>query len=47
METNPSDDNAKGARAFNTVLAAHPRLESTIVPIIRHTIDGMSISIVR
>ena len=47
METNPSDDNAKGARAFKTVLAAHPRLESTIVPIIRHTIDGMSISIVR
>ena len=47
METTPSDDNALGARAFNTVLAAHPRLESTIVPIIRHTIDGMSISIVR
>jgi len=47
MNTNPPDDNAKGARAFNAVLAAHPGLESTLLPIVRRTIDGMSISVVK
>lgn len=42
-----ADDNGKGARAFNAALAAHPLLESIIVPIVRRTIDGMSISIVK
>jgi predicted O-methyltransferase YrrM len=46
METTPPDQNAKGARAFNAAVAAHPRLESIIVPIVRDTIDGISISIV-
>lgn len=41
------DDNARGARAFNEAIAAHPRLESIIVPIVRLTIDGMSILIVK
>ena len=41
------DANAVGARAFNEAIAAHPRLESTIVPIIRESVDGLSISIVR
>ena len=40
------DDNARGARAFNAALAAHPRLESIVVPILRHTVDGLSISLV-
>jgi len=46
MDEPPPDDNARGARAFNRALAAHPRLESIIVPILRHTVDGMSISLV-
>jgi len=47
MDAAPADDNAKGARAFNAAIAGHPRLESTILPIVRNTIDGMSISIVK
>ena len=47
MAVTSADDNAKGARAFNAAIAAHPRLESIILPILRHTIDGMSISVVR
>ena len=47
LDETPSDDNAKGARAFNAAIAAHPGLESIILPIMRHAIDGMSISIVK
>jgi predicted O-methyltransferase YrrM len=47
MEDAPTDDNARAAKAFNARLAAHPRLESTILPIMRKAIDGMSISIVK
>lgn len=47
MDASSADDNAKGARAFNAAVAAHPRLQSVIVPIVRNTIDGMSISIVK
>jgi predicted O-methyltransferase YrrM len=46
MEQSPEDANAVAARAFNARLAAEPRLESIILPIMRKTIDGMSISIV-
>lgn len=46
MDEVPADENARGARLFNAALAAHPRLESIIVPIVRRTIDGMSISVV-
>jgi len=47
METSPGDENAAAARAFNAKLAAEPRLESIILPIMRTTVDGMSISVVR
>lgn len=47
MAPMPTDDNARGARAFNAAVAAHPRLDSIIVPVVRRTIDGMSISIVK
>jgi predicted O-methyltransferase YrrM len=47
LEAAPPDENARAARAFNTALAAHPRLDSIIVPIMRHAIDGISISIVK
>jgi predicted O-methyltransferase YrrM len=47
IEASPVDDNAKGARAFNAAIAAHPQLQSVIVPLVRDTIDGISISIVK
>ena len=46
LDEPPPDDNARGARAFNAALAAHPRIESIIVPILRHTVDGLSIALV-
>lgn len=47
MEENPPDENARAVRLFNAALAAHPRLDSLILPIIRNYIDGISISIVK
>jgi predicted O-methyltransferase YrrM len=46
LEAVPPDDSARGAKAFNEALAAHPRLESIVLPIVRDEIDGISISIV-
>jgi predicted O-methyltransferase YrrM len=37
----------QGVRTFNSRLAAHPRLDSIILPILRNQLDGLSISIVR
>lgn len=42
----PPDANAAGAAAFNTALAAHPRLEAVIVPVIREYVDGLALAIV-
>ena len=42
-----TEENARAARLFNAKLAAHPRLESIIIPVNGKKIDGMSISIVR
>ncbi|MDE3195941.1 MAG: O-methyltransferase [Acidobacteriota bacterium] len=47
MEDNPADPNSQGARAYNAVAAAHPRLESIALPILKDKIDGMTISIVK
>jgi predicted O-methyltransferase YrrM len=47
MDPNPPDPTDRGARAYNLAVAAHPRLESIILPIIRSRIDGLAISIVR
>jgi predicted O-methyltransferase YrrM len=47
MESEPPDPNDRGARAYNQAIATHPRLESVIVPIIRHRMDGLAVSIVR
>jgi predicted O-methyltransferase YrrM len=47
LDEEAADDNARAARAFNAKLAAHPRLESIIVPVLGKKVDGMSISIVR
>lgn len=47
MDANSDDANAQAAREFNARLAAHPRLESIIIPFVKTRVDGMSISIVR
>ena len=47
LDPNTADENAQAARAFNAKLAADPRLESIIVPVMGKRIDGMSLSIVR
>jgi predicted O-methyltransferase YrrM len=44
LDTSPSDANARGAKVFNDTMAAHPRLESVILPIYRDQLDGLSIS---
>jgi predicted O-methyltransferase YrrM len=47
LDDHPSDVNARGAKAFNEAMAAHPRLESIILPIYRDKLDGLSISRVK
>ncbi|HEX6162412.1 MAG TPA: class I SAM-dependent methyltransferase, partial [Vicinamibacterales bacterium] len=47
LQEAPEDENARAARAFNAKLAAHPGLESIIIPVLGKKVDGMSISIVR
>jgi predicted O-methyltransferase YrrM len=47
LDQAPQDENARAARAFNAALAAHPRLESIIIPVLGKKVDGMSVSIVR
>jgi len=47
LDTDPQDPADRGARAYNAAIASHPRLESLILPIIRHRIDGLAISIVK
>jgi len=47
LDEHVDDENARAARAFNAKLAAEPRLESIITPVLGKRIDGMSISIVR
>jgi len=47
MEENPEDSNARGAKAYNDAIAAHPRLESIALPIFRDQMDGIAISVVK
>ncbi len=47
LEENPEDPEDRSIRAFNAALAAHPRLDSLILPVVRDELDGLSISIVR
>ena len=47
LHSNPADANDAGARAYNQVIAGHPRQESLILPIVRARLDGMAISLVR
>lgn len=47
LDARSTDPRVQGARAFNARLAAHPRLDSIILPILREHVDGISISIVK
>jgi predicted O-methyltransferase YrrM len=47
LDAATDDASAQGARAYNAAIAAHPRLESIVLPILRDTIDGLSISLVK
>jgi predicted O-methyltransferase YrrM len=47
LEDQPSDELARAVKAFNELIAVHPRLESIILPIYRGKLDGLSISLVK
>jgi predicted O-methyltransferase YrrM len=47
LDPDPQDPGDRGVRAYNAAIASHPKLESLILPIIRHRIDGLAISIVK
>jgi caffeoyl-CoA O-methyltransferase len=47
LEENPPDNPTRGVRDFNRAMAAHPRLDSLILPIFRERLDGLAISIVK
>lgn len=47
LADDPPDAPSRGVKAFNEAMAAHPRLDSLILPIIRERLDGLSISIVK
>jgi predicted O-methyltransferase YrrM len=47
LDPSPDDPSARAIRAFNARLAAHPRLDSIIVPLFRDVLDGISLSIVK
>jgi predicted O-methyltransferase YrrM len=47
LEEAPAEAADRAIQAFNAALAAHPRLDSLIVPLYRNKVDGLSISIVR
>jgi hypothetical protein len=47
MEPQPLDAAGRGARAYNAAIAANPRLESAILPIVRNRMDALAISIVK
>ena len=47
LDSNPGDSNDAGAKAYNEIIARHPRLESLILPIVRARVDGLAISLVR
>ncbi len=47
LDPHHADAHVQGIRTFNARLAAHPRLDSIILPILRNQLDGLSISIVR
>jgi predicted O-methyltransferase YrrM len=47
IDNSPDDAADAGAKAYNEAIARHPGLESIVLPIIRHRVDGLAISIVK
>lgn len=47
LDGKPQDASDRGARAYNDAIARHPRLESLVLPIVRDSVDGLAISVVR
>ncbi|CAN5745371.1 O-methyltransferase [soil metagenome] len=47
IDETSTDPSATGARNYNNAVASHPRLETVLLPLLRDTIDGVAISIVR
>jgi predicted O-methyltransferase YrrM len=47
LDAGSSDSRVRAAAVFNQTIAAHARLDSIVLPIIRTNLDGLSISIVR
>jgi predicted O-methyltransferase YrrM len=47
LERGGDEARARGVRAFNAKLAAHPRLEAIVLPIVRERLDGVGIAIVK
>lgn len=47
LEDGTTDDSARGAQAYNEAIAANPRLDSIVLPIIREKVDGVSVSLVK
>ena len=47
IKENPADANDRGVKSYNNAIAAHPRLESIVLPMIRAQIDGIAISLVK
>ena len=46
MDENPEDGDARGTKAYNAAVAAHPQLESIASPMFKNKIDGIAISLV-
>jgi predicted O-methyltransferase YrrM len=47
LDASSDERRARGVRQFNARLAAHPRLEALIVPILRERLDGVGIALVK
>jgi len=47
LDERTTDESARGAQAYNRAIAANPRLDSIVLPLIREKVDGLSISVVK
>jgi predicted O-methyltransferase YrrM len=47
LDERTTDESARGAQAYNRAIAASPRLDSIVLPLIREKVDGLSVSIVK
>ena len=45
--TPASDPSVRAIQQFNRQLAAHPKLEAILIPVIRHSLDGLAIARVK